>query len=103
MRHRGELARDNVALIRRNLDLLDAFFARWPDYFQWQRPSAGPVAFVKLLKGDVETFCHELVEKTGVLLLPGTLFDDADNRFRIGFGRADLPDALPLLDSFLRR
>ena len=103
MRHRGELARDNVALIQRNLDLLDAFFARWPDHFEWQRPSAGPVAFVKLLSGEVERFCHELVEATGVLLLPGTLFDDAGNRFRIGFGRADLPEALPRLESFLRR
>lgn len=103
MRHRRKLAEENVALIRSNLDLLDAFFARWPDHFQWQRPSAGPVAFVKLTRGEVERFCHELVEATGVLLLPGTLFDDADNRFRIGFGRADLPDALPALESFLRR
>ena len=103
MRHRLELARDNVALIRRNLDLLDAFFARWPDHFLWQRPSAGPVAFVTLRQGEVDRFCEELVEATGVLLLPGTLFDDTENRFRIGFGRSDLPDALPRLESFLRR
>jgi aspartate/methionine/tyrosine aminotransferase len=103
MRHRGDLARENVALIRQNLDLLDAFFSRWPDHFEWRRPSAGPVAFVKLRQGDVDRFCHELVEATGVLLLPGTLFDDTDNRFRLGFGRADLPEALPALESFLRR
>jgi aspartate/methionine/tyrosine aminotransferase len=101
MKHRDVLAGENVALIRRNLDLLDAFFARHADLFAWRRPKAGPVAFVGLKRGDVDTFCDELVRETGVLLMPGTLFDDPHNRFRIGFGRADLPEALAALEGFV--
>ncbi|HTJ83037.1 MAG TPA: aminotransferase class I/II-fold pyridoxal phosphate-dependent enzyme [Polyangiaceae bacterium] len=101
MKHRDVLANENVALIRRNLDLLDAFFARHADLFAWRRPKAGPVTFVGLKRGDVDTFCDELVRETGVLLMPGTLFDDPHNRFRIGFGRADLPEALAALETFV--
>jgi len=102
MKHRGILATENVARIRANLDVLDAFFARHADLFAWRRPKAGPIAFVRLLKGEVDAFCDALVRATGVLLLPGTLFDDPHNRFRIGFGRADLPAGVALLDDFVR-
>jgi aspartate/methionine/tyrosine aminotransferase len=101
MRHRDALAKDNVARIRRNLDVLDAFFARHVDVFEWRRPKAGTVAFVRLRDGDVDAFCHELVEATGVLLLPGSVFGDGDQRFRIGFGREDLPAAVELFDAFV--
>ncbi len=101
MRHRDALAKDNVARIRRNLDVLDAFFDRHREHFAWRRPRAGTVAFVRLLSGDVEAFCRDLVESTGVLLLPGSVFDDQDQRFRIGFGREDLPQAVERLDAFV--
>ncbi len=42
-----------------------------------------------------------MVEKTGVLLLPGTLYEDQGNHFRIGFGRKNFPDALARLEEFL--
>ena len=45
----------------------------------------------------------DLVEKTGVLLLPGTLYDDQSNHFRIGFGRKNFPEAIALLEEFLAR
>jgi aspartate/methionine/tyrosine aminotransferase len=51
----------------------------------------------------VDEFCKDLVKKTGVLLLPGTLYDDPSNHFRIGFGRKNFPDGLALLDDFLGR
>ena len=51
LRHRERLAARNLAIIRTNLDLLDAFFARHADRFAWQRPRAGSIAFPELL-GD---------------------------------------------------
>jgi len=42
------------------------------------------------------------VMKTGVLLAPGTLFEDRGNHFRIGLGRRYVPEALELLESFLQ-
>jgi aspartate/methionine/tyrosine aminotransferase len=101
LRHREQIVRRNRDIIRENLAVLDAFFARHPRTFDWRRPRAGSIAFPRLVGGDVERFCHELVTEAGVLLLPGTLFEDAGNHFRVGFGRKDLPQAVTALEGFL--
>lgn len=101
LRHRAKITGRNITIIKSNLVILDDFFARHSAQFAWIRPKAGPIAFVRLNDGDVETFCQELVSKYGVLLLPGTLYDDAANHFRIGFGRKNMPEALARLEEFL--
>jgi len=101
LRHRDKLVARNMGIIAENLALLDQFFARHPHRFAWQRPQAGSIGFARRLGGDVNDFCRDLVEKTGVLLLPGTLYDDPGNHFRIGFGRKNFPDALVRLEEFL--
>ena len=101
LRHREALLRRNLGLVRENLTALDGFFARHRDRFQWRAPSAGPVGFPRLLDGDIEAFCDRLAREASVLLLPGTVFDDPDNRFRIGFGRRNLAPALARLEQFL--
>jgi len=103
LRHRETLVGQTRSLLRQNLDLLDAFFGRHPDLFLWQRPCAGPVAFPRLLRGDVENFCRRAAAEAGVMLIPGTLFEDAGNHFRGGFGRADLPQALAHLAAWVER
>jgi aspartate/methionine/tyrosine aminotransferase len=62
---------------------------------------AGPIGFPRLLVGDVEAFCRNLVESSGVLLAPGGLFGDAGSHFRLGFGRKSLPAALSKLEEFM--
>ncbi len=62
---------------------------------------AGAIGFPRLIGEEVAGFCQNLVESIGVLLLPGTLYDDPGNHFRIGFGRKDFPDALAHLEEFL--
>ncbi len=101
LRHRQKIVSRNVGIIRENLAVLDAFFARHRDTFAWRRPRAGSIAFPRLLGRDVGGFCHELVTEAGVLLAPGTLFGDAGNHFRIGFGRKDVSQAVAALDGFL--
>jgi len=101
LRHRGYLARRSVELIRNNLALADAFFDRQANRFKWIRPKAGPIAFPKLLGEDVDAFCRELVIQANVLLLPGSLYEDQGNHFRIGLGRANFPEALGRLEEFL--
>jgi aspartate/methionine/tyrosine aminotransferase len=101
LRHRHGIVDRNLGIIRANLEVLDGLFARQSGHVQWMRPKAGPIAFPRLLGGDVDSFCDELVTRTGVLLLPGTLFDDPNNHFRIGFGRKDLPEAVERLEEFL--
>jgi aspartate/methionine/tyrosine aminotransferase len=61
------------------------------------------MGFPKLLQGDVETFCDDLVKKAGVLLLPGSVYDDNGNHFRLGLGRKNLPQAVERLEGFLSK
>ena len=101
LRHREEIAGRNLQIIRQNLSLLDDFFSRHANRFEWIRPKAGPIAFPKLLAGDIDVFCDELVNESGVLLLPGTLYDHPGNHFRIGFARKNMPEALARLEKYL--
>ncbi len=101
LRQREALIARSLATILSNLSLLDGFFSRRGDRFRWTRPGAGPVGFPQLIGEDVDVFCDQLVKQAGVLLLPGTVFDDPGNHFRLGFGRANLPEALAKLEEFL--
>ena len=91
----------NLAIIRENLERLQAFFAQYADSFRWSQPKAGPIAFPHLLKGPVDEFCRQLISKAGVLLLPGTLYGKKYNCFRIGFGRRNLAQCLEKLIGFV--
>ncbi len=103
LRHADRLVARNLGIVRDNLALLDAFFARHADLFDWPRPVAGPIAFPGLRGGlDADAFCDRLVAEAGVMLLPGSLYGPAHAaRFRIGFGRRNLPEALYRLEAHL--
>ncbi len=104
LRAREQVLGRSLRIVADNLALLDDFFRRRSDRFAWVRPRGGSVAFPCLL-GDVpiDKFAADLVEAEGVLLLPGSQFDHPGNHFRIGFGRANLPEALARLDAFVDR
>lgn len=102
LRHRQELIDRNLDIITGNLALLDDFFERYADTFSWERPKAGPIAFPRVLDGDSEDFCERAVREAGVLLLPGVVFDDRGDHFRIGFGRRNTSEALARLEAYLR-
>lgn len=102
LRNAGPIVERNLRIIRDNLGLLDGFFEANEERFDWHRPKAGPIAFPTLLQGKVDDFCADVVKEAGVLLLPGTLYGQGYNSFRIGFGRKNLPDALTRLAGYLR-
>jgi aspartate/methionine/tyrosine aminotransferase len=101
LRNGEAIAARNRSIVTDNLAALDSFFARYRDLFAWNRPLAGPVAFPRLLKGETDAFCDRLRAAAGVLLLPGTVYGDAGNHFRIGFGRRNMPAAVQRLGEFL--
>jgi aspartate/methionine/tyrosine aminotransferase len=102
LRNAEVISQRNLQIIRENLDRLDSFFESHADLFSWYRPRAGSVAFPTLLRGAVDAFCNDLVEKAGVLLLPGTLYGKELNSFRVGFGRKNVPAALERFEEYLR-
>jgi len=93
----------NNKIVSGNLELLDKFFLEYSNDFSWVRPQGGCVGFVKYLKNDkVADFCSNLLNETGVLLMPASLYDKEENYFRIGFGRQDMKIALDKLIEHLR-
>ncbi len=103
MRHREKLVERNLNIIKSNLTVIDDLFARHADLFSWIRPQAGSMCFPRLLNGDIRDFCDNLVKKAGVLLLPGSMYDDSRNHFRLGLGRKNLPQAVQRLEEYLKK
>jgi aspartate/methionine/tyrosine aminotransferase len=103
MRNRQSLAARNLAIIQENLSVMDGFFSRYASLFTWVRPRAGSMAFPRYLGGDVEQFCDSLVKNAGVLLLPGSVYDETGNHFRLGLGRKNLPQAVERLEEFIKQ
>jgi aspartate/methionine/tyrosine aminotransferase len=101
LRHNAALMLRVRDITTRNLGKLNDFFARRSRLFAWRRPRAGTTAFPRYLAGSSEAFCARAVREAGVLLLPSTVFDAGDEHVRVGYGRADLSEALATLDRFM--
>jgi aspartate/methionine/tyrosine aminotransferase len=104
LRARARLLARSRGILLDNLAHLDRFFRSFAGTFAWVRPRAGSVGFPRLLDGtSADDFARELVEREGVLLLPGSVYGDAGAHFRIGFGRINLPEALDRLERFAKQ
>lgn len=97
------------ALMSDNLVQLEAFFSRHSALFEWRRPDGGCIAFPRFSgRGGVEAFCKALVEDSGVLLLPASIYRSdlmptPGDRFRVGFGRNNMAAGLAAFDAYLDR
>jgi len=107
--NRDALLARNCAIVDENLPKWEAFFSRYPDLFDWRRPDGSCMAFPRY-KGDdgVDAFCKSLVEESGVLFLPSTIYTSdlgatPKDRLRLGFGRTNLDEGLAALDCYLAR
>jgi aspartate/methionine/tyrosine aminotransferase len=101
LRHREALVERNREIVRRNLPLLDAFLRKRSQFFEWTKPNASPIGFVRYKpQRDVYAFCEELVREAGVLLLPGMVYDEPQF-LRFGYGRRNMPEALENLGEYL--
>lgn len=109
LKHAERILARNNTLIRNNLALLDEFFADYPDLFVWSPSDGGCVGYPRYIgPGSVDDFTTTLVEQAGVLLLPSGLYRSdlgptPDDRFRIGFGRANLAEGLAAFRAHLTR
>lgn len=109
LRNRDKLLARNCAIVDENLPKWDAFFANYPDLFDWYRPDGSCMAFPRYKGADgVEEFARKLVEESGVLLLPGTIYSSTlgptpKDRFRLGYGRTGLDEGLAVMTEHLRK
>ena len=90
---REQIFARNRALLQRNLTAFEALLADFPGLIDFSAPEGGCVAYPRYTgPGTVETFCADLIENHGILLLPAALYRSdlgatPDDRFRIGLGR----------------
>jgi aspartate/methionine/tyrosine aminotransferase len=101
LRHRAVLVKRNLEIVQRNLALLDEFIKRRSNLLEWVKPNASPIGFVRFKpQRDVFSFCEEVVRDSGVLLLPGSVYDEP-RHIRFGYGRKNMPEALAQLGAYL--
>ena len=97
----------NHKIIAANLELLNQFFDTYPALFDWSVPDGGCIGYPRYKGEDgVDNFCKSLVEESGVLLLPASVYSSAlndtpDDRFRIGFGRRNIQEGLDAMHTHL--
>jgi aspartate/methionine/tyrosine aminotransferase len=109
LKARAHILERNRRVIRDNLASLDAFFAGYRHLFDWRAPDGGCIAFIRYRGAEgVEAFTRRLVEESGVLLLPSSIYRSElgpvpENCLRIGFGRSHVPAGLAVLRQWLEK
>jgi aspartate/methionine/tyrosine aminotransferase len=88
-------------ILRENLSVANAYFQERRDLFSWIPPQGGTTAFPKLKRGDVASVCKKLIAAAELLVLPDSVFELQSNRFRVGLGKADFPDALDVFKAHI--
>jgi aspartate/methionine/tyrosine aminotransferase len=101
LRNRDEILQRNLQIIHHNLPFFDRFFEKYEDLFSWHKPTAGPIAFVKMkFDTDDMAFAERALKQRQILLLPGGIYDYG-GFFRVGFGRKSIPEALEKFEEFV--
>jgi len=103
LENRSAILKRNHAILRTNLALLDDWLAKEPR-LSYVKPKSGTTAWLRIgLDMTSEDFCVSLIQKTGVLLVPGAVLD-GEGYVRIGYAnnRAVLEASLARISDFLR-
>ena len=109
LKARDRILARNRSLIVRNLALLETFFAEHSDLFGWYLPDGGCIGFPRYLgREGVEAFASNLVEQSGVLVLPASVYQSdlgptPTDRFRIGYGRGNMDAGLAAMRAHLHK
>jgi aspartate/methionine/tyrosine aminotransferase len=103
LRAKDKILKRNRNVMLDNLKILESFMKRHKGLLSWAPPQSGPMAVLELLLPvSIEKFSEELVEKMGVLIMPGNVFDLPGNFFRVGFGKKSMVEALDRFEQFLK-
>jgi aspartate/methionine/tyrosine aminotransferase len=104
LRAHGALLERTRARCRANCEALETFLTEHPDLISWRRPAATTISVASIAApllarhGDEsERVLAHWRQRAGVVVAPGPAFGCAPDRFRLGFGRADMPQALAAL------
>jgi aspartate/methionine/tyrosine aminotransferase len=97
LKARERILERNRKVVRANLAVLGAFFHDYEHLFEWREPDGGCVGFIRYKGAEgVEEFTRRLVEESGVLFLPSSIYRSElgpvpGDCLRVGFGRSHVP------------
>jgi aspartate/methionine/tyrosine aminotransferase len=109
LKAREKILARNRKVIRDNLEVLNAFFADYERLFDWREPDGGCVGFIRYKGAEgVEEFTRRLVEQSGVLFLPSSIYRSElgpvpVDCLRVGFGRSHVPAGFAALRQWFER
>jgi aspartate/methionine/tyrosine aminotransferase len=103
LRIADQLRQRNLARIAQNLKTVEAFFARWPELFEWRRPLAGSTALVGFDVPSVSELSRQLATEEGLLIQSAAMLGSDDRHMRIGLGREGFDTAPNRFERWLER
>ncbi|HEY1312703.1 MAG TPA: aminotransferase class I/II-fold pyridoxal phosphate-dependent enzyme [Steroidobacteraceae bacterium] len=107
LKAKDQLLQRNRRIVRENLAVLNGFFSDYAHLFDWREPDGGCIGFIRYLGAEgVEEFTRRLLEESGVLFLPSSVYRSElgpvpENCLRVGFGRAHVPAGVAALRGWL--
>jgi aspartate/methionine/tyrosine aminotransferase len=104
LNHPENFIQPNLEKIRTNIELFSVFALRHKELLTFITPTAGSVAFAKMnIEKSALDFSNRLVEETGIMTVPGEMFEYPGKYLRIGFGRRNFPEVLEKLEAYLNQ
>lgn len=91
LKNRDRLLSHNREIIQKNLQVIEAAIeatgGQFADRVDWYQPMAGCVAYPGVRKAETSgEFVEEVLNNTGIMLVPGSCFQQGQEHFRMGFG-----------------
>jgi aspartate/methionine/tyrosine aminotransferase len=101
----------NIALAKTNMEIMERFVLKNDDACDWVKPVAGTTAFVRFHRDgkpvDSVDFCEKLLEKTGVMFVPGSECFGAEFKGYVRIGYVNhtegVKEGLDKVTQFVRR
>ena len=109
LKAKDQILEKNRNLLATNIVKLDKFFGEFPNHFEWKRPDGGAIAYPRYIgEGSTNDFCAKLLDETGVLILPPSIYNSEllstpQDRFRVGYGRDNMDEMLDVFYHYLKK
>jgi aspartate/methionine/tyrosine aminotransferase len=104
LNHKDKFINPNIEKIVKNKKHFSEFVRRNSDLVEFVEPIAGSTALVKLNVNCTSLdYCERLVSETGIMMVPGEMFDFGNSYVRIGFGRENFEEALQIWENHIHK
>lgn len=104
LEHKEAIIQRNNDIVRRNYQLFQKFMEQHRKLFSYIAPKGATMSYIKLLNGQTSMdFCMEILEHTGVLMVPSSVLEESDDFIRVGLGRESFPECIPLISDYLTK